>query len=72
LEGRKCIYNVSFISCFRDILSEVANAISICKNIYEAVVYGVKVPGTEGRVGMAAISVTKKLDEFDFDELFKV
>ena len=34
---------------------EVATALRACKGITDAVVYGVSVPGTEGRAGMAAI-----------------
>jgi solute carrier family 27 fatty acid transporter 1/4 len=40
---------------------EVENAISKCLNSVEVVVYGVEVPGEEGRAGMAAI-VTSKCD----------
>jgi fatty-acyl-CoA synthase len=35
--------------------TEVAEAISTCPGVIEAVVYGVTIPGTEGRAGMAAV-----------------
>jgi fatty-acyl-CoA synthase len=35
--------------------SEVAATIAACAHVVEAVVYGVRVPGAEGRAGMAAI-----------------
>jgi fatty-acyl-CoA synthase len=37
--------------------TEVAGAISACPGVLDAVVYGVSLPGTEGRAGMAAIVV---------------
>ncbi len=46
--------------------TEVAEAISACPGITEAVVYGVAVPGADGRAGMASI-VT--LPGFDFADL---
>ncbi|MBV9859959.1 MAG: long-chain-acyl-CoA synthetase [Alphaproteobacteria bacterium] len=42
--------------------TEVAEAICGCPGIVEAVVYGVAVPGTEGRAGMAAIVVDGAFD----------
>ena len=42
--------------------SEVAEAISIFPGVKEANVYGVKVPGTDGRAGMAALVAGDKLD----------
>lgn len=42
--------------------SEVAEAISIFPGIKEANVYGVKVPGTDGRAGMAALVTSGQLD----------
>jgi fatty-acyl-CoA synthase len=42
--------------------SEVAEAISIFPGIKEANVYGVKVPGTDGRAGMAALVTASPLD----------
>jgi fatty-acyl-CoA synthase len=42
--------------------SEVAETLLACPGITEAVVYGVIVPGAEGRAGMAAIVVNQDLD----------
>ena len=42
--------------------TEVADLISVYPGVVEAVVYGVAVPGTEGRAGMAAMVVR---DDFD-------
>jgi len=39
--------------------SEVASAISECPGVVEAVVYGVEIPGTEGRAGMPPSSGTR-------------
>jgi fatty-acyl-CoA synthase len=41
---------------------EVADALRTCHGVTEAVVYGVAVPGTEGRAGMAALTVTADFD----------
>jgi acyl-CoA synthetase (AMP-forming)/AMP-acid ligase II len=46
--------------------NEVAEILNGSDGILEANVYGVQVPGTDGRAGMAAINVT---DKFDIDEL---
>lgn len=45
---------------------EVASVVSACAGITDAVVYGVVVPGTEGRAGMAAITVN---DDFSLTGL---
>lgn len=42
--------------------TEAAAAIGSCPGVVEAVVYGVPVPGAEGRAGMAAIVVTRGFD----------
>ena len=42
--------------------SEVSEAITVFPGIREANVYGVRVPGTEGRAGMAALVVEEELD----------
>ncbi|HLI21134.1 MAG TPA: long-chain-acyl-CoA synthetase, partial [Stellaceae bacterium] len=42
--------------------TEVAGVLRACPGVSEAVVYGVKVPGHEGRAGMAAIVADKELD----------
>ena len=46
--------------------TQVAEALSACPGVSEAVVYGVPVPGADGRAGMAAIVVGS---EFDFAAL---
>lgn len=46
--------------------SEVAEAISSCAGVIDACVYGVRVPGFEGRAGMAALVVH---DHFDLTAL---
>jgi fatty-acyl-CoA synthase len=46
--------------------TEVAGAICRCPGIAEAAVYGVHVPGTEGRAGMAAIVPTEPFDPIAF------
>lgn len=45
---------------------EVASVVSTCAGITDAVVYGIAVPGTEGRAGMAAITVN---DHFSLADL---
>ena len=42
--------------------SEVSEAITVFPGIKEANVYGVRVPGAEGRAGMAALVVDDELD----------
>jgi fatty-acyl-CoA synthase len=46
--------------------SEVAGVVSACRGVTDAVVYGVPVPGMEGRAGMAAITID---ETFRFDVL---
>jgi fatty-acyl-CoA synthase len=46
--------------------TEVAGVIATCPGVADAAVYGVSVPGTEGRAGMAAVVVAP---DFDVDEL---
>jgi fatty-acyl-CoA synthase len=46
--------------------TEVAGVIARCPGVADAAVYGVSVPGTEGRAGMAAVVVAP---DFDLDEL---
>ncbi len=41
---------------------EVAAAVRSCPGVRDAVVYGVRVPGQEGRAGMAALVADKRLD----------
>jgi fatty-acyl-CoA synthase len=42
--------------------TEVADTISACRGVIEAVVYGVTVPHMEGRAGMAAVVVSEDFD----------
>jgi fatty-acyl-CoA synthase len=42
--------------------AEVAEAISSCPGVIEAVVYGVSIPGADGRAGMAALVVDPMFD----------
>jgi len=46
--------------------TEVADAVRACPSVLEAAVYGVRVPGEEGRAGMAAIVAD---DQFDIAAL---
>ncbi len=42
--------------------AEVAAALQSCPGVVDALVYGVKVPGAEGRAGMAALAVSPGFD----------
>jgi fatty-acyl-CoA synthase len=42
--------------------TEIADAVSACSGVLVAVVYGVIVPGAEGRAGMAAIVANHEFD----------
>ncbi|HYA66463.1 MAG TPA: long-chain-acyl-CoA synthetase, partial [Burkholderiaceae bacterium] len=42
--------------------AEVAGALASCTGVQEAVVYGVAVPGSDGRAGMAALVVAPEFD----------
>lgn len=46
--------------------TEVEAAVNRWPQVDQAVVYGVEVPNTDGRAGMAAITPTCPVDEFDF------
>lgn len=46
--------------------TEVANVVRECPGVLDAIIYGIAVPGTEGRAGMAAITTTK---DFSFETL---
>ncbi|XP_068459887.1 hsFATP2a_ACSVL_like domain-containing protein [Clinocottus analis] len=50
--------------------SEVADALTMANCIFEANVYGVKVEGHEGRIGMAAVTL-KEGEEFDCLHTYK-
>jgi fatty-acyl-CoA synthase len=42
--------------------TEVAETVSGCPGVTDAIVYGVTIPGTEGRVGMATVVVSQDFD----------
>ncbi len=42
--------------------TEVASVLTSCPGVLDAVVYGVAVPGTEGRAGMAALVIDSQFD----------
>ncbi len=42
--------------------ADVAAVLSSCEGVRDAVVYGVEVPGADGRAGMAALSVSQSFD----------
>jgi fatty-acyl-CoA synthase len=46
--------------------SEVSEAIRAYPGIEHAAVYGVKIPATDGRVGMATLVATKEIDLYEF------
>jgi len=52
--------------------SEVEDVISSFEEVDHSSVYGVQIPGTEGRAGMASIFSKKKHDEFDFNKIIKI
>ncbi|NVM55418.1 MAG: long-chain-acyl-CoA synthetase [Candidatus Helarchaeota archaeon] len=52
--------------------AEVEDVLSSFEPIDHSAVYGVKIPGTEGRAGMASIIPTKDHTEFDFQGLLKL
>jgi len=49
--------------------TEVEMLIDAVDNISETVVYGVEIPNTNGRAGMASIRLDCQLEEFDFSQL---
>jgi fatty-acyl-CoA synthase len=42
--------------------AEIAELLSTCPGVLDAVVYGVRIPGTEGRAGMAALAVARDFE----------
>ena len=52
--------------------SEVEDVISSFEQIDHSSVYGVEIPGTEGRAGMASIIATKDHENFNFNRLLKI
>jgi fatty-acyl-CoA synthase len=47
--------------------TEVAGIVAACPGVIEAIVYGVTIPGTEGRVGMAAVVCEDSFDVGTFE-----
>jgi len=52
--------------------SEVEDVISSFKQVEHSSVYGVEIPGTEGRAGMVSIMSPKSCDEFDLDSFLSL
>jgi fatty-acyl-CoA synthase len=42
--------------------TEIANILSQCEGVFDAIVYGVEVPGAEGRAGMALLVTREGFD----------
>lgn len=51
--------------------TEVEMLIEEMEGVSEPVVYGVEIPNTNGRAGMAAVRLDKKIEEFDFFKLLQ-
>jgi len=51
--------------------SEVEKVINTLAHVSESTVYGVKIPGTDGRAGMAAVIPEESTEEFDMKALAK-
>jgi citronellyl-CoA synthetase len=49
--------------------TEVENIMTDCDHVTEAVAYGVEIPNTNGRAGMASICLDQDHSEFDFSNL---
>jgi citronellyl-CoA synthetase len=52
--------------------TEVEAVVNSFDQVSQSSVYGVAIPGTDGRAGMASIIVEKEVAEFDFDGLLDV
>jgi citronellyl-CoA synthetase len=52
--------------------SEVEKVINTLTHVSESTVYGVKIPGTDGRAGMAAVIPEESIEEFDMKALAKI
>lgn len=51
--------------------TEVENIISDYSHIEEAVAYGVEIPDTNGRAGMASVTPSVSIEDFDFKDFFQ-
>jgi citronellyl-CoA synthetase len=49
--------------------TEVEEVLNVFNQVQMSTAYGVKIPGTDGRAGMATVVLTSKIDKFDFTEL---
>ncbi len=49
--------------------TEVSEVLSPCSTVHDIVVYGVDVPNTDGRAGMAAIVTSNENNTLNFDEI---
>ncbi len=47
--------------------TEVEGILNACDEVLFSCVYGVKIPGTDGRAGMATLVLKTELEEFDFN-----
>ena len=52
--------------------TEVEAVVNSFDQVSESSVYGVTIPGTDGRAGMASIIVEKGVEDFDFEGLLDV
>ncbi|KKL74429.1 hypothetical protein LCGC14_2064950 [marine sediment metagenome] len=52
--------------------TEVEDVIASHEEISHASVYGVKIPGTEGRAGMTSIKAAVTHEEFNFNKLQEI
>jgi len=50
--------------------TEVENIMTDCEGVTEAVAYGVEIPNTNGRAGMASICLNQDCKSFDFKKLY--
>jgi fatty-acyl-CoA synthase len=52
--------------------SEVNEAVADCPGVVDASIYGVEIPGTDGRAGMAAVVVDERFDLAEFSGLLSL
>ncbi|MBF0353238.1 MAG: long-chain-acyl-CoA synthetase [SAR324 cluster bacterium] len=52
--------------------TEVSEVITVSNQVAEATVYGVEIPGTDGRAGMASLVLSVPVKDLDLDELLKL
>ena len=49
--------------------TEVEEVLNVFEQVLMSSVYGVKIPGTDGRAGMASVVIRTKIEDFDFNGL---